>query len=285
MEHISEILEEVRGQKVEPIKTGIAYLDETIGGYYPGEMTTVCGEEGCCKTAFVIQQICKIAINEKVPTLLLLNYMLERNFLASMIAYYYSLEVDSVHDIFDKEKYKEIVDNFMSLLKDSPLYMIKAEWYVETPVFERIVNLVERKNVKMMFVDEVFYDLSLEDAAKLHCIRDIAVERNIPVVVTCELSNDRESFGGAEPLLFDLGRSSYLHGHDVVIGFSNYEEHRIFEDERGNDLHGIISIKVLKHRGKITKESYHIPKDYFYLHNYESESETSFAHFPGEKAS
>ena len=265
MEHISKVLDDICQQEVKPIKTGIPYLDETIGGYYPGEMTTICGEENCCKTAFVIHQLCKIAIGEKVPTLLLLNYMLERNFLSSMIAYYYSIEVRNLHDIFEKEQYKDIVANFMSILKESPLYIMKAGWYEDTPVFERIVSFVETKNVKMMFVDETILDLTVEYTAKKRCMRDIAVEKNIPVIVTGCIWCDC-----AIPLLSDLGKSSYLHGHDEVISFTNFEDKCIFVDEQGNDLHDTISIKVLNHRGMIKKETHCIPKPFFFFRNFDT---------------
>ena len=43
MEHISNIIDEVIQQEITPIKSGIKFLDETLGGYYPGEMTTICG--------------------------------------------------------------------------------------------------------------------------------------------------------------------------------------------------------------------------------------------------
>ncbi len=275
MEHISKVLDDICQQEVKPIKTGIPYLDETIGGYYPGEMTTICGEENCCKTAFVIHQLCKIAIGEKVPTLLLLNYMLERNFLSSMIAYYYSIEVRNLHDIFEKEQYKDIVANFMSILKESPLYIMKAGWYEDTPVFERIVSFVETKNVKMMFVDETILDLTVEYTAKKRCMRDIAVEKNIPVIVTGCIWCDC-----AIPLLSDLGKSSYLHGHDVVISFTNCEDKCIFVDEQGNDLHGMISIKVLKHRGMIKKETHCIPKPFFFFRNFDTVRDERFSCAP-----
>ena len=60
-----------------------------------------------------------------------------------------------------------------------------------------------------------------------------------------------------------------MHGHDVVIGFTNYEQHRVFMDDRGLDLHGMIGIEILKHRGKIKEKYHYIPKDYLFFRDYE----------------
>ena len=41
MEHISKVLDKISRQVITPIETGVKYLDSTIGGYYPGEVTTI----------------------------------------------------------------------------------------------------------------------------------------------------------------------------------------------------------------------------------------------------
>lgn len=49
MKHISELIGTATVIQPEPIKTGFRFLDETIGGYYPGELTTLCGFEYCLR--------------------------------------------------------------------------------------------------------------------------------------------------------------------------------------------------------------------------------------------
>ena len=75
MEHISNIIDEVIQQEITPIKSGIKFLDETLGGYYPGEMTTICGDINSGKTAIIIAQINHLAVDQHIPTLLVLNNM------------------------------------------------------------------------------------------------------------------------------------------------------------------------------------------------------------------
>jgi hypothetical protein len=275
MEHIEEIIKRVIVQNEQPITTGIKFLDDAIGGYYPGEMTTICGEECCCKTAFVIHQVCRIAIDQKIPTIVLLNYMTERNFLSLMIAYYCNIEINVIHSVLYSKKYKEIVNSFLNKLKESPLYVAKVGWYEDKSITEAIDNFIVTEKIKIMFMDEAIFDLTPEDTRKLSCMRDIAVKRNIPAVVTCCIWNLREGVEGARPSLVDLGNFSYLHGHDVVIGFTNYEQHGIVTDEHGSNLRGMIGIEILKYRGKLREKNCYIPKDYFYIRDQEQKRKQS----------
>lgn len=275
MEHIEQVIKNVTTRDEQPITTGIKFLDNAIGGYYPGEMTTICGEECCCKTAFVIHQICRIAIDQKIPTIVLLNYMTERNFLSSMIAYYCNIEANDIHSILYSEKYKEIVDSFLNILKESPLYVAKAGWYEDKSITEAIDNFIVSEKIKIMFMDEAILDLTPEDMRKLSCMRDITVKRNIPAVVTCCIWNYREGIEGARPSMVDLGNFSYLHGHDVVIGFTNYEQHGIVIDEHGSNLRDMIGIEILKNRGKLWEKKCNIPKEYFYIRDQKQKSKLS----------
>lgn len=269
MEHISKVLDEITQQVITPIETGITYFDATIGGYYPGEVTAICGEECCCKTAFVIHQVCHIAVDQKIPTLVLLDYISENDFILSMIAYYCNIETSNIHQILESEQYKETVDEFLSKLKDSPLYIKRAGWYEEKKDVDSMGEFIDIKSIKIMFVDEVYFDLSRDVAAELSCIGSLAVKKNIPIVVTCYIWNDREGIEGARPWLTDIDRRTYLHGLDVVVGFANYEQNRIFMDDRGYDLHGMIGIEILKYRGEIKERNHYLPKDYFYFCDYE----------------
>lgn len=269
MEHISKVLDKISRQVITPIETGVKYLDSTIGGYYPGEVTTICGEDCCCKTAFIIHQVCHIAIDQKIPTLVLLDYISERNFISSMIAYYCNIEPNNMHDILVSKQYKELVEEFLSKLKDAPLYIMRASWYEDKKTLDGIEEFIDMKNIEIVFVDEVYLDLSRDVTTEFSSIGSIAIKKNIPVVVSCYIWNDREGIEGIRPWLTDISRRTYLHGLDVVIGFTNYEQNRIFMDDRGFDLHDMIGVEILKYRGKIEKKSHYIPKDYLYYRDYE----------------
>ena len=269
MEHICEIIAEISQQVIKPIETGIKYFDDTIGGYYPGEVTAICGEECCCKTAFVIHQVCHIAVDQKIPTLVVLDYISESNFISSMITYYCNVETNNMHHILESEQHKDTVDEFLSKLKESPLYIMRGSWYENKKNVDSIGEFIDTNNIKIAFVDEVYLDLSRDVTTEFSCIGSLAINKNIPVVVTCYVWNDREGIEGVRPWLTDISKRTNLHGLDVVIGFTNYEQNRIFMDDRGFDLHDMIGVEILKYRGKIDKKSHYIPKDFLYYRDYE----------------
>lgn len=134
MEHVSDIIEEMDPVEDYPISTGFKFLDTVIGGYYPGEMTTICGEEDCGKSAYVISQLSHIAVDGHVPTLLVLNNMSKRTFLSCMAAYYCSIETYNVNTVLSSVKHQAAVKEFLEKLKDAPLYVI-YEWNISEENF------------------------------------------------------------------------------------------------------------------------------------------------------
>ena len=84
MSHIAEYIEQAKLMLKAPILTGFDFLDNIMGGYYPGQVTTICGGENIGKSAFVVHQINRIALDHSIPTLLVLDQKSQLEFLASM---------------------------------------------------------------------------------------------------------------------------------------------------------------------------------------------------------
>ena len=114
MEHISDIIENVQSLTDYPISTGFKFLDTIIGGYYPGELTTICGEEDSGKSAYVISQLNHIAMEQKIATLLIINSMSKRALVSCMAAYYCNIETYNVHSVLYDEQYETAVKNYIT---------------------------------------------------------------------------------------------------------------------------------------------------------------------------
>ena len=135
MEHITSIINKEIKKKENPIETGFTFLDETIGGYYPGEMTVISGCQNSGKTAFVITQLNNIAVDQHIPTLFVVNNMTERNFLSSMTAYYCGLKINNVHSALDSDLHTDTVNAYLKKLADAPLYIEKSDWMESEEIF------------------------------------------------------------------------------------------------------------------------------------------------------
>ena len=270
MEHVSDIIKEMDPVEDYPISTGFKFLDTIIGGYYPGEMTTICGEEDCGKSAYVISQLNHIAVDGHVPTLLVLNNMSKRTFLSCMAAYYCSIETYNVNTVLSSEKHQAAVKEFLEKLKDVPLYVI-YEWNISEENFiTAIEEFVQEHDIKIVFIDESNgnFEYSSTKRIKVNSLKLLALKMNIPVVATTCIWNDREGMEGMKPFLQDLYFCSEVHGHDTVIGLIKYDRHYVYEDDNGRDLHNTIHLEILKKRGLFKKRKFLIPTGYFYFKDY-----------------
>ncbi|MBQ9636328.1 MAG: hypothetical protein IJV36_00335 [Prevotella sp.] len=67
MKHITEIVQDIKGLEAKPLTTGLKFLDKSMGGLYPGELTVVCGDTNCGKTALMIRLIHRLTEDKKKP--------------------------------------------------------------------------------------------------------------------------------------------------------------------------------------------------------------------------
>ena len=276
MEHISEIIKEtVEG--CNPITTGLKFLDSTIGGYYPGELTTICGEEDCGKTAFVVSQLNRIAVEQHIPALVVLNNMSRRTFLSCMAAYYCSFEHVNVHKVMDDGQHSDEVKAYLDILKNAPLYIIKKETYEGSALTPEIEGMIQTFGIKIVFVDEAssFWMSEEQKSCPVTSYKTMAMKWNIPIVITACVWNDREGIEGMKPFLRDVYLYCDIHGSDSVIGLFRYDRHYIYQDEHGRDLHDMVNMEILKCKGKTTKRKYLMPWGYLYLKNYADREEAS----------
>lgn len=258
MEHISDIIEDVQSLTEYPISTGFKFLDTVIGGYYPGEMTTICGEEDSGKSAYVISQLNHIAVEQKIATLIIINSMSKRALVSCMAAYYCNIETYNVNSVLYDEQYLAAVTNYMQKLKEAPLFVI-SEWrFDEGELLEEIESFIQTHRIKIAFFDESngSFEYSAKRKVSINNLKALALKTNIPVVATTCIWNDRYGIEGMKPFLQDLYFCSEIHGHDTVIGLIKYERHYVFQDENGRDLRDTIHLEILKKEAELSRENF-----------------------------
>ena len=57
MSHIAEYIEQAKLMLKAPILTGFDFLDNIMGGYYPGQVTTICGGENIVAYRYIAYQL------------------------------------------------------------------------------------------------------------------------------------------------------------------------------------------------------------------------------------
>ena len=83
-------------------------------------------------------------------------------------------------------------------------------------------------------------------------LKGLAKELEIPILALSQLNRtveNREGLEGKRPQLSDLRESGAIEQDaDMVLFVHRPEYYHIFEDEKGNNLHGMAQIIIAKHR-------------------------------------
>ena len=255
MKHISEFVDVSATVKPEPIKTGFRFLDNTIGGYYPGEVTTLCGFEDSGKTAFVITQINRIAVDHNIPTLLVLDNLNLEIFIALMATYYCGINTNNIHSVLTSPLYRDSVGDYLEKLKAAPLYIWDEDFFSKGGIkVSAIKDIVKEHNIRIIFFDEPINCYANEIIEPGKDLKKMALETNVPIVSTCCIYKSVTTEISAEISLSDYWSCGGYHGSDVIISITDFEKLRFYSDAKGRKLKGIIQLKVIKYKGEIQQK-------------------------------
>lgn len=257
MKHISELLEEQQPQNA-ALKSGLDFIDNELGGYHPGELMTICGMENSGKTAFILSQIDRLAVEQGIPTLVGFGMMDMSMAVSAMMAYHYDIETNDLWNLLRNPRYKEEICEYKAMLSEAPLFVLEDGYCGEN--WERdMVECISEREIRVAFFDEFETYTSNDTSAEL---KRLATQSNIPIIKTELIWRDRD--GGERPIsLSDMNMKEHhiiSSMSDTVIAFNDYEFMKIFTDERGISLRGVIGIEILKQKGLIGKKMYRLLK-------------------------
>ena len=251
MKHIKEIVENVLANEEEAMTTGLRFLDENMGGLYPGELTTLFGVPDSEKSALMIRQITCLAIDKKIPVLMVLNGTNKRTFLACMAAYYCSVITEDVRHLLNDIQYKNVVNAFISVLKDSPLYIMGKHEFVSQ--LKNLQPFVEKLGIRAIFIENSKWLFRGEKKQEQlgQTLKQLAMKLNVVVV--------------AEYIVWHLGIPSLseVQQHnddgifefaDNIIHFIDCSAHEPLISETDHGLKDLVELRIVKHKGVLAKD-------------------------------
>ena len=122
-------------------------------------------------------------------------------------------------------------------------------------------RLVREHDVKVIIIDYLqlmnasgmSYGSRQEEVSTIsRSLKGLAKELNIPIIALSQLNRgveNREGIDGKRPQLSDLRESGAIEQDaDMVCFIHRPEYYKIYQDEKGNDLHGMAEIIIAKHR-------------------------------------
>ena len=250
MRHIKDSIDQVRNQNVSALPFGLEYIDDYLGGLYPGEMTVICGDADDGKTALMIRQIHRLAFDEEIPVLIVLNGMSEHTFLACMAAYYCSIITNDVHQVYTDDVHKDEVEAYWRLLEKKPVYLADTK-DISAMDSDSIKQFVSAKGIKAVFFEQasVMTIKGWKISRLGYYLKQLAKELQVAIVAEYEFwYNDYE-----QPLSFQqFEKNHFSNFADNIIGLLDFANHQVFMDEKGNNLRGYVRMKVIKHKGIIS---------------------------------
>ena len=249
------------------ISTGFTQLDKITAGWQPSDLVIIAGRPAMGKTSFALSLAKNIAIDNRVPvaffSLEMNNVQLVNRLLSNVCSISGSKILSGQLDPSDWERF----DNNLRKMDGAPIYVDVTPGLSVFELRTKARRLVREHGIKVLMVDYLqlmnangmrFNSRQEEVSTISRSLKGLAKELNIPVLALSQLNRtveQRDGIEGKRPQLSDLRESGAIEQDaDLVLFVHRPEYYRIFQDEKGNDLHGKAQIIIAKHRKGATDD-------------------------------
>ncbi len=243
------------------IPTGYTRLDEMTAGWQASDLVIIAGRPAMGKTSFALSLAKNIAVDYHEPIAffsLEMNNVQLVNRLMSNVCEISGRKI--LNGQLDDEEWKRL-DRNIRKLQGAPIYIDDTPGMSIFELRSKARRLVREKGVKVIMID--YLQLMNANGAKFgsrqeevstisRSLKGLAKELNIPILALSQLNRtveNREGIDGKRPQLSDLRESGAIEQDaDMVLFVHRPEYYHIYQDEKGNDLHGMAQIIIAKHR-------------------------------------
>ncbi len=255
---------QVAGQNADGM-TGLASnfhkLDAMTSGWQNSDLAIIAGRPAMGKTAFALSIAKNIAFDNKQPVGF---FSLEMSRTQLMHRLFSNICGVNGHTLLNAQLNQAewaSLDKNIREMESMPLFIDET---ASLSIFElrtKARRMVRKDGVKLIIIDYLqlmtasgmkFGNRQEEVSMISKSLKSLAKELNIPIIALSQLNRGVESREGAEgkrPQLSDLRESGAIEQDaDIVLFVHRPAYYRIFQDEEGNDPHGLAEINIAKHR-------------------------------------
>lgn len=249
------------GDGMTGIPTGFTRLDEITSGLQPTDLIIIAGRPAMGKTALAVSIIKNTAIDRDIPvgfiSMEMSNVQVGNRLMSNICSIDGSKFMNGQLDPSEWARYDEkqiLVRNKPLFVDDTPnMSIFDLKTKARRMVREHGIKLLIVDYLQLMVATGIRYGNRQEEVATIsRALKGLAKELNIPVVALSQLNRgveSREGFEGKRPQLSDLRESGAIEQDaDVVVFVHRPEYYHIYNDDKGNDLHGKAQIIIAKHR-------------------------------------
>ena len=240
------------------IQSGFTELDKITFGWKKGELIVIGGRPAMGKTALAISLLRNIAILNRTPIAYFSLEMSTVQFMNRFLSNVSNVEIN--HAELYSEKEQALLDDAEKIIEDAPIFLDDTPALSIQELRTKASRLVREHQVKLIIIDYLqlmnasgmsYSNREEEVSVITRSLKALAMELNIPIIALSQLNRreNREGIDGKRPQLSDLRESRTIEQDaDMICFIHRPEYYRIFQDEKGNDLHGMAEIIVAKNR-------------------------------------
>jgi len=240
------------------IQSGFTELDKITFGWKKGELIVIGGRPAMGKTALAISLVRNIAILNRTPIAYFSLEMSTVQFMNRFLSNVSNVEINHVESYTKKEQ--ALLDNAEKIIEDAPIFLDDTPALSIQELRTKVSHLIREHQVKLIIIDYlqlmnasgmIYSNREEEVSVITRSLKALAMELNIPIIALSQLNRREncEGIDGKRPQLSDLRESRTVEQDaDMICFIHRPEYYRIFQDEKGNDLHGMAEIIVAKNR-------------------------------------
>jgi len=183
------------------IPSGFEKLDAMTSGFQRDEFIIIGARPSVGKTAIALNMAAHMAFHKKIPTAFFSLEMSEHALVYRLISSEASVRMQNLRGGFlSGDDYRKVV-NIMSVIYDSPFYIIDMPNMKLLELRTQARKLRSQQQVEIIFIDYlglIGYEDSTIDRYKQiseisRSLKSLARELHIPVVVLCQLNRDAQN--------------------------------------------------------------------------------------------
>ena len=243
------------------LSTGFYELDKYTSGWQNSDLVIIAARPAMGKTAFVLSMAKNIAVNNREPVAMFSLEMSNVQLVNRLITNVCEISGEKIKSGQLAPYEWGQLDSNITALVDAPLYVDDTPSLSIFELRTKARRLVREHGVKLIIIDYLqlmnasgasFGSRQEEVSTISRSLKGLAKELNIPIIALSQLNRgveSREGIEGKRPQLSDLRESGAIEQDaDMVCFIHRPEYYKIYQDEKGNDLHGVAEIIIAKHR-------------------------------------
>lgn len=243
------------------LESGFHALDKMTSGWQNSDLIIIAARPAMGKTAFVLSMAKNIAVNNRVPVAMFSLEMSNVQLVNRLIVNVCEIPGEKIKSGQLAPYEWGQLDYKMRDLTGAPLYVDDTPSLSVFELRTKARRLVREHGVKIIIIDYLqlmnasgmSYGSRQEEVSTIsRSLKGLAKELNIPIIALSQLNRSvekRDGDDGKRPQLSDLRESGAIEQDaDMVCFIHRPEYYKIYQDEKGRDLHGMAEIIIAKHR-------------------------------------